>query len=146
MRMLSTLLILVGVLAGSSAAHAQSEAPYRVVVNAANPVSSLTREQVSRLFLKKVTRWNDGKGVALVDQAEDASVRRVFTKTVHGREISSVKSYWQQMIFSGRAVPPPEKATDADVISFVSSNVNAIGYVSASAPIATGVKAIPIVN
>ena len=120
------------------------DAQFRVVVNAANPVTTLSRDQVSRLFLKKVTTWSSGRPVMLVDQAESSPVRREFTKTVHRKEVSSVKSYWQTMIFAGRAVPPSEKPSDADVISFVSANPNAIGYVSAEAPLGPGLRVVTV--
>ena len=39
---------------------AQGAEGYKVIVNAANPVSSLPREQVARYFLKKTTSWQAG--------------------------------------------------------------------------------------
>lgn len=120
------------------------DANFRVVVNAANPVTAISRDELSRLFLKKVTTWNSGRPVMLVDQAETSPVRREFTKSVHKKEVASVKSYWQTMIFAGRAVPPSEKQSDADVIAFVSNNPNAIGYVSAAAPIGTGLRVVTL--
>jgi ABC-type phosphate transport system substrate-binding protein len=82
--------------------------------------------------------------VQIVDQQEESEVRKQFTREIHGRQVTSVKSYWQQMIFSGRDVPPPEKASDAEVLAFVAANPNAIGYVSAAAPSAPSVKAIEV--
>jgi ABC-type phosphate transport system substrate-binding protein len=120
------------------------DAPFRVVVNAANPVTAISRDELSRLFLKKVTTWTSGRPVMLVDQAEASPVRREFTRAVHRKEVSSVKSYWQTMIFAGRAVPPSEKPSDADVIAYVSANPNAIGYVSAGASIGTGLRVVTI--
>jgi ABC-type phosphate transport system substrate-binding protein len=55
-----------------------------------------------------------------------------------------VKSYWQQQIFSGRDVPPPEKQTENDVVAFVRSNPGAIGYVSKGVDIGRGVKALSV--
>ena len=52
---------------------------------------------------------------------------------MHGRKTSAVRSYWLQAIFSGRGVPPPEKASDGDVIAHVKEHVGAIGYVSSAA-------------
>jgi ABC-type phosphate transport system substrate-binding protein len=128
------------------AAHAQAstEPSFKIVVNAANPVSSLSREELSRLFLKKVTSWRDSKPVALVDQRVNNPVRESFTRDVHGRQVGSVTSFWLQMIFAGRAIPPVEKASDVDVAAFVAANPAAIGYVSANADLPSGVKAIAI--
>ncbi|HVE77233.1 MAG TPA: substrate-binding domain-containing protein [Gemmatimonadaceae bacterium] len=141
MRVLRIVVALLA-LAGARAAHAQ--AGYRVIVNAANPAESISRTELSRLFLKKVTTWKTGRPVVVVDQVENASARAQFTREVHEREITSVKSYWQQMVFAGRAVPPTEKPSDADVLAFVRANPNAVGYVSANATLADGVKVLAV--
>ena len=128
----------------SPRAVAAQSASYKVIVNRANPVSSLSKDEVSRLFLKKVTTWSNAKPVSVVEQKPTAPVREEFTKTVHGRQLGYITSYWQQMIFSGRATPPPEKASDAEVSAFVAGNPAAIGYVDANTPLPAGVKVLTI--
>jgi ABC-type phosphate transport system substrate-binding protein len=108
---------------------------FRVVVNASNPTSTLTKQELSRLFLKKTKLWKEsGETVLPVDLVENA-VREDFSKEVHGKKVAAVKAYWQKKIFSGRAVPPPEKTSDEDVMQYVAEHAGAIGYVSASAEI-----------
>ncbi len=116
---------------------------YKIVVNAKNPVASLSRAKVAAYFLKKSTSWEGGGAVQPVDLAEDSPAREAFTRDVLRRSVTAVKSYWQQRVFSGRDLPPPEKASDDEVIAFVKSNEHAIGYVSASAEPA-GIKVITI--
>ena len=103
-----------------------------LIVNAANPVSTLRETDVSKLFLRKVTKWPNGKPVQPVDQVASSPARRKFSDVIHRMDVPSVKSYWQEIVFSGRGDPPPERASDDDVIRFVRANPNAIGYVSAS--------------
>jgi len=129
----------------SGPAAARGALPFQVIVNDANPISSLSAESVSRLFLKKATTWDDaswenGGKVLPVDRRSDSTVREQFTKEVHRRSVAAVKSYWQQMIFSGRDVPPPEKGSAGEVIEFVKSNPGAIGYIESSVGLPTGVK------
>ena len=142
LRMLVALLAVFVMLAPRTAA-AQS-ATYKVIVNRENPVSSLSRDELSRLFLKKVTTWSNAKPVSVVEQKPTAPVREVFTKTVHGRQLGYITSYWQQMIFSGRATPPPEKSSDAEVSAYVAGNPSAIGYVDANTPLPAGVKVLNV--
>lgn len=123
---------------------AQGESGYQVVVNAKNGVGRMSRAELSRLFLKKQTSWTNGQTVAIVDRAETSDVRQRFTEDVHQRQVRAVKRYWQQMIFGGRAVPPPEKGSDDEVLAFVRANANAIGYVSASASLGDGVKPVAV--
>jgi len=115
-----------------------------VVVNAANPIKSISKEDLSDLFLKKVTRWETKKPVVPVDQERNAKVRTVFSKTVHDRSVSSVVTYWQTQIFSGNNVPPATKPNDADVLTFIRGNENAIGYVSAGTTLGDKVKALSV--
>ena len=124
-------------------ARAQATA-YVVIVNAANPVSTLSRAQTAEYFFKKKGSWDGGQPVVPVDQNDAAPVRKAFSTHVLGREVYSVKSYWQGLIFSGRAVPPIEKSSDADVIAFVAGNTGAIGYVSPSATLGNTVKVVKI--
>jgi ABC-type phosphate transport system substrate-binding protein len=117
---------------------------YKVIVNPSNPVSSMSREDVSRIFLKKTTKFPDGRSASPVDLPVNSSTRENFSKDVHGKPASAVDAYWQQMIFSGRDVPPPQKS-ESSVVDFVRSNENGIGYVSAGADTA-GVKVISVTD
>ena len=124
----------------------QEPVGFQVIVNSDNPVKKLKAETVSEMFLKKVTTWPNGATVEPVDLPSTHGTRVLFSEEVHGRSVSSIKSYWQQLIFSGRDVPPPEKATEDDVINFVASNPNAIGYISTSYGIGGPVKPIRITD
>lgn len=122
-------LLLVG---NAAAARAQG---FKVVVNATNPTSKLSRQEVAAFFLKKVDKWSSGAAAVPVDLAEGAPARDAFTRQVLGKSLATVRAYWNQMVFSGRNVPPPEKPTDADVVAYVKATPGAIGYVSAGADI-----------
>ena len=115
---------------------------YLVIVNVANPVSKLPKDQVSKIFMKKVQKWDSGQAIAVVDQDQSSPARAAFSKAVHGKPVSAVASYWQQQIFAGREVPPTEKANDAAVIAFVKSNAGAVGYITGSVP--PDVKAVEV--
>jgi ABC-type phosphate transport system substrate-binding protein len=104
-----------------------------IIVHPSNPVDSMTQKEISALFLKTVTRWADGRRVLPLDQADGSAIRSRFSESIHGRSVSAIKNYWQQQIFAGRDVPPPEKTSDREVMAYVASNPSAIGYVSAGA-------------
>ena len=109
---------------------AAAQEGYRVVVNKDNPIESITKQQLSQLLLKKRSKWEHGASADPVDLDSGSPVRESFSKDVHGRSVSSIKNYWQRQIFSGRGVPPPEVASDAAVVDYVSRRPGAIGYVS----------------
>ena len=118
-------------------------ASYKLIVNNSVSLNSLSKKAASDLFLKKTTKWENGSTVAPVDQLESSNTREGFSKAVHGKTAAAVKSYWNQQIFSGRDVPPVEKKSDAEVLSFVRSNPGAIGYVSEAASV-EGVRVVSI--
>ena len=106
-----------------------------MIVNQENPVESMKRSEVSKLFLKKIRTWEHGVVVLPVDLVGTSPVRDKFSREVHGKSVTTVKNYWQQQIFSGRNAPPPEKSSDAEVLAFVKASPGAIGYVSGEADV-----------
>lgn len=108
---------------------------YKVIVHSSNPTTSLSREEVMRYLLKKSTSWPSGREVDAVDLQKLSTTREAFSHDVLHKSIEAVSAYWRQQVFSGRAVPPPEKRSDAEVVAFVAGNEGAIGYVSAGADV-----------
>jgi len=106
---------------------------YVVIVHPSNPAARADRKFLEEAFLKKTTRWDHGEVIRPVDHVPDSPVRRKFSEEVLRRSVAAVRSYWQQMIFSGRDVPPPELASDEDVVKYVLKYPGAVGYVSGSA-------------
>jgi ABC-type phosphate transport system substrate-binding protein len=106
---------------------------FRLIVHPNSPVTSLDRRFVEDAFLKKVKTWPTGEAIRPVDLEPDSSTRRRFTEEVLRRPLAAVRAYWQQRIFSGRDVPPPELDSDQQVIDYVMKYPGAIGYVSGAA-------------
>jgi ABC-type phosphate transport system substrate-binding protein len=123
------LAVLVGAAARAAPAAAQAEG-FVVIVNQTNPVTSLSRQQVADIFMKQTRQWEHGGDVHPVDQPAVAAVRDAFSRAVHGKPASAVASWWGQQMFSGRAVPPPQRGTDRAVVAFVREDALAIGYVT----------------
>ena len=117
----------------------------KIIVNNINTIESLTKLQITKLFLKEIIEWEDGSTVKPVDQVGESDVRKEFSKEILGKKVESVIHYWHRKIFAGKGVPPPEKKTDIDVIEYVKENPGAIGYVANNTNI-EGVKAIKIVQ
>src|SRR6266850_4878984 len=138
------LLTLAFVLATRPAPLRAQDVSYRVVVHVTNPVTRLTREQTSQIFLRKATLWDNRKPVLPVDQAADSPLRRAFTKQVHRRTIASVQTYWQQQTFAGFGVAPPERASDAEVLAYIRQFPGGIGYVGADAKLGSDIKVVVV--
>lgn len=130
----------------------QSGESFHVIVNSDNATTTLSRSAVAKMFLKKVSTWDDGTKVLPVDQKESSISRIEFTEAIHGKPVSAITSYWQKMIFSGRSVPPPEKNSDQEVIAYVAAHPGAVGYISGAAlpgpedPPPSGYRVVRIVD
>ena len=103
-----------------------------VIVNPGSGVSSLSDNDVKRIFLGKSKKLGNAKA-APVDSKEGSAARDAFYDKVVGKNAAQLKSYWSTMIFSGKGTPPTEVGNDADVVMHVAKNAGAIGYVDASA-------------
>lgn len=126
-----------------SEAAAQQPEGFRVVVHPDNRISALTEDELSRLFFRRTTRWEDGTRAQPVDQPRSSSTRESFSQAVFGRSASAMVAYWQQQIFSGRGVPPLELAGDQAILEFVAAHAGAIGYVSRDISL-QGVKRVEV--
>jgi hypothetical protein len=62
---------------------------------------------------------------------------------VRRRSAAAIRSYWQQRIFTGRGVPPPELESDAAVLRYVQTHRGGVGYVSEAVPL-SGVNVITV--
>jgi ABC-type phosphate transport system substrate-binding protein len=126
------LLLALGQAADARSRTDETPTGFRIVVHPENPEAFATREFVSDAFLKKTNRWPDGAVIRPVDHRFGSAVREEFSESVLRRSAAAVRNYWQQRIFAGRGVPPPEVGSDAEVIRYVREHQGGIGYVSAA--------------
>ena len=102
-----------------------------VAVNNENPVSDLTQDQIAKIFTGEITNWSEVGG-------DDAAI------TVIGRESSSGTRDGFESIFNvaDKCKYAAELGETGQVVQRVSSDKNAIGYVSLAS--AEGVKALKV--
>ena len=93
-----------------------------VIVNSASGVDSLTADQITRIFKGEITNWKDVGGT-------DAEIQCI------GREAASGTrgAFEELMKIKDAVVYAEEQNSTGNVKQAVSSNPNAIGYVSLSA-------------
>lgn len=117
-------------LSTASESGAGEDRGFVIIVHPRVSEKTLTRDFVTDAFLKKKTRWDDGSSIEPVDLDSDSPVRERFSQSVLKRSVAAVRSYWQQRIFSGRGVPPPEARSEKAAVRHVASRPGGIGYVS----------------
>lgn len=124
------LIFLLACLSAVVQAQPHSGRGFVVIVHPTNPISSVTPAFLADVFLKRTTRWSSGETIRPADLGRGASTRVRFSETVLRRSVAGVRAHWQQIIFSGRGVPPVEVDDDAAAVRFVLRHRGAIAYVS----------------
>ncbi len=105
---------------------------FALIVNQANPESSLSQAEAKSIFLGKKTSWPSGVAVLPVLQ-EGSPVHQGFTKAIVGKSPRQFSNYWKKALFTGTGITPRSLNGDSEVMAFVAANEGAIGYVSAAA-------------
>ena len=124
-----------------SAAAFAANADVVVVMSAKSPVTALTKDQVSDIFLGKASTFPQGGQAVPIDLAAGAPNRDEFYTKVTGRTAVQLKSYWAKQSFSGKGTAPKAVAGDDEVKKLIAANPNTIGYIDKSRLDAT-VKAV----
>lgn len=102
-----------------------------VIVHPSLAVSSLTEDDVSRLFLGKSRGFPNGSQATPVNQNEGTPAREAFNLAVCKKSANQYKAYWSQLVFTGKGTPPKEGGDSAAVKALVAGNPNMIGYIDA---------------
>lgn len=110
-----------------------ASADVAVVVGAKSPLSTLSTEQASSIFMGKARTFPDGSPAVAVDQKESAPVRVEFYTKVLGKDEAQMKAYWSRLVFTGKGSPPKELDSSAAVKQAVGADPKLIGYIEKSA-------------
>ncbi|EAR30763.1 phosphate ABC transporter substrate-binding protein [Pseudoalteromonas tunicata] len=108
-----------------------ASAEIAVIVNTANN-TTLEKADIEKIFTGRMKSYPDGNVAIPMNAAKNMSTRDEFNQSVLGRTSSQVNAYWSKLVFTGKGNMPMELASDAEIISTISSNKGAIGYVSVS--------------
>lgn len=115
------------ILAALTAATIPASAETVVIVSKQNPATRMFAEQASQFFLGKSNMFIP------VDQAENSAIRNDFYLKVADKDAAQVKALWSKLVFTGKATPPREFKSNAEVKKAVAEDPKAIGYIDKSA-------------
>ena len=87
---------------GAVSAEAQG---YVLVVNAANPVTSITKDRANGLFLKRITRWENGSPVVPVNLDRGSATRETRVPA------AAATASWSIGLPSCSSAPPARSAS-----------------------------------
>ena len=95
-----------------------------VITNAASP-AAVTKDDIANVYTGR------NGSITPVNLTEANPIRSSFDEKGVGRTSSQLKAYWSKLVFTGKGTPPKELSSEAEVIQFVSSTPNSVGYVDA---------------
>lgn len=113
----------------SSPYAASTEEAVVIIANKNVPDSSLSVEEVKRIFLAKKRLWQDGSKIEFVT-LKGCAAHDVFLKSYLEKTPSQYDSYFKNLVFTGRGKALRTFSTEAEVVKYVSGTDGAIGYVS----------------
>ncbi|MDD4962310.1 MAG: phosphate ABC transporter substrate-binding protein [Gallionella sp.] len=119
-------------LLAATIASADASADVVIVVSVKNPISSITAEQASKIFLGKVTTFPNGDNAIPVDQAENAIKDEFYAKVAH-KNPAQLTAYWAKIIFTGDGQPPQRLENNIAVKKAIANNPKTIGYIDSNA-------------
>lgn len=100
-----------------------------VVVNAANPIQSLSKKEVIDIYMGRFKTFPDGQPVAPIDFPSGSEEKKSFYQQLVSKDERKIKAYWSRLLFSGRATPPIQADSKQQVLE--SLNDQALAYVPA---------------
>jgi ABC-type phosphate transport system substrate-binding protein len=104
-----------------------------VVVNPSNPIESLSKKDVQRLFLGKMHKFpNSNMKVESVDNSDKSKDYDVFYSSVIDISKSKLKRYRAYYLFSGKGRLPTQIKDTKGIIQYISITKNAIAYMDKS--------------
>jgi len=132
----------VALAAWGSPAHAEG-LPFKVVAHPDVPDLIVSKATLAKIFLRTRTRWDGGEKARPVDQATGSPLKASFARLILDRDLDALKAYWDQQVFAGKGVPPPEKPSDAAVVAYIADTPGAVGYISSSTKV-EGLKVLEV--
>ena len=100
-----------------------------IIAHKSVPVSSITKGEIKKIFIGKMTRWPDDKKINFVTM-DPGETHNKFLQNYIKRTPAQYNRYWKKQVFTGKGRKPKSFKTDKGVARYVASTEGAIGYVS----------------
>ena len=117
-RLLVTVLLVLGLPLASPLEPARAAGEIVVVANPDVPEEIILGRDLQRIYLGKRTTWPDKSSIVPV-MLKSGPVHGEFVEDLVGRSEHRFASYWRQMVFTGKGVPPKSFASEDELVDFV---------------------------
>lgn len=106
-----------------------------VIAGAQSPIRELTRDEVGRIFLKRMKQLPGRESLDLypVGQSSDPAFTDSFYLHVTGKDRNQLRAYWARLMFTGKDKPPKDLKDDEGVKQWVTENPGGVGFIRGAA-------------
>jgi ABC-type phosphate transport system substrate-binding protein len=130
--LLMVLLLFTTVGVSTQSSEAAGDPIIVVIVNNANPVTSVGASELRPIFQTTKTRWSGGGDVTPLNLPPENKLRQDFDQAVLGLDPARASRYWQDRKIRGGARAPKHLPNSAAVLAAVAVDPSAVGYVNVS--------------
>jgi TonB family protein len=116
----------------------------KVIANRSVRTNSISTTELRSIFLLQRRTLSDGSAVLPVLQ-KSGPIHEAFLRQYLDRDDDEMQTYYQGLVFTGKASMPKELHSDDEVVAYVARTRGAIGYVS-SVTAAQKVKVLEVVS
>ena len=129
-----------------TAQDAEEKPAYQVIVHSSNRLSSLDRKQIAAYFMEARQAWPNGTLTEPINLQPESEIRAAFSEDVIKLSIEKVRANWRRLLFQGKGLPPPERATEGEILDYVGDRPNAIGYIATGTELGDQVKVLSVTD
>ncbi len=112
-----------------------------VVVGSTNPVESLSRAEVRRIFLREKLQWPNHWPISVFERPADHPIRSAFSSSVLGKAPGELAEYWLNLTMTRGLDPPRVSRTGTLLKHYLDRVQGGIGYVYES-ELESGMKVV----
>ncbi|MEN8006297.1 MAG: hypothetical protein ABFS42_04745 [Candidatus Krumholzibacteriota bacterium] len=113
-----------------------------IIANSGLYEDAIGQKDLQRIFLGKKTRWDDKSSIVPV-MLKSGPLHDRFIEGYLERSVQRFVTYWRQMVFTGKGVPPRNFVSETALVDFVAATPGSVGFVSAATNV-SGVKILAL--
>jgi len=113
-----------------------------IIVHPDNVDQSLNSTDLERIYLGKTSHWSDDSAIKVV-MLKNGATHEAFLEKYLNRTVHRFVSYWRQMVFTGKGIPPYSFVDEKELAAFVAATPGSVGYISDDT-VAPGVQILEI--
>ncbi len=104
-------------------------ADFAIIVNRDNPVETLSKAEIKKIFLGTKTFWDNGDSIDVLLQNE-GEPHQSFVHDILNKTPKQFQMYWKRELFSGTGIPPRRSPDDQSVKTAVAADPRMISYIA----------------